>query len=126
MSRIVGFAEGESLAPTVYERGEETIGGIQANRRMEASMPKRTDSTEAAGSSDLMELLELQAYCCVYCGSELKPKSAELDHRVPRSKGGLDAAVNLQWLCKPCNRAKGEESHEAFVERCRRVAERHS
>ena len=32
----------------------------------------------------------------------------DLDHIVPRSKGGLDADENLQLLCSSCNRIKGQ------------------
>lgn len=43
---------------------------------------------------------------CVYCGAE----AAHLDHVVPISKGGADAAHNLLPACANCNLSKGARS----------------
>ena len=44
---------------------------------------------------------------CPGCGLRKYEVDFELDHVVPRSKGGLDADENLQLLCSSCNRIKG-------------------
>lgn len=38
------------------------------------------------------------------CGERLR--APEIDHIIPRSRGGGDARSNLQGLCKPCHSAK--------------------
>lgn len=40
---------------------------------------------------------------CSICGST---DNLELDHIIPKSKGGTDDSSNLQWLCKTHNRQK--------------------
>ena len=45
---------------------------------------------------------------CAGCGREYSFKDMEMDHVVPRSKGGQDDDSNLQLLCGHCNRVKGD------------------
>jgi hypothetical protein len=41
---------------------------------------------------------------CQHCGSYKDP---QIDHIIPWSRGGTHDASNLQVLCGPCNRRKG-------------------
>lgn len=48
-------------------------------------------------------------FTCQACGKELldaEPRMLSLDHLVPRSKGGTNAASNLILVCTPCNAAR--------------------
>ncbi|MGQ0536678.1 MAG: HNH endonuclease [Methanobacteriota archaeon] len=40
---------------------------------------------------------------CARCGSG---SELEFDHIIPASRGGGNTAVNIEVLCRPCNRAK--------------------
>ena len=49
---------------------------------------------------------------CAMCGVKTikepyQPRSAELDHIIPLSKGGLHSYANTQCSCRKCNGAKG-------------------
>ena len=45
---------------------------------------------------------------CALCRNPITDlKEAELDHRVPLSKGGSDDPSNLQLAHRECNRTKG-------------------
>ena len=46
-------------------------------------------------------------YKCNICGNSAKEGfSLEVDHILPKSKGGKNIMSNLQTLCKSCNRGK--------------------
>lgn len=52
-------------------------------------------------------------YTCVHCGRKLRKDSVEIDHILPRSKGGENTPENLQCLCKYCNRSKGNKTDQS-------------
>ncbi|MFA7114913.1 MAG: HNH endonuclease [Candidatus Omnitrophota bacterium] len=43
---------------------------------------------------------------CVFCGSE---ECLEMDHLIPKSRGGIDSADNMVWSCKICNASRGNK-----------------
>jgi 5-methylcytosine-specific restriction endonuclease McrA len=47
---------------------------------------------------------------CVYCGK----KGEEIEHIVPKSKGGTNSVQNLTLSCRKCNESKGNLSLKAF------------
>lgn len=47
---------------------------------------------------------------CVYCGA----KAEEIDHVIPRSKGGSNSTYNLVASCRSCNEKKSNLSLKAF------------
>ena len=46
-------------------------------------------------------------YCCAYCNEQLGPRSATLDHIIPKVMGGLTVPENLCGACITCNGSKG-------------------
>ena len=54
---------------------------------------------------------------CGGCRSHFEFRHFEVDHVIPRSKGGTDHIDNLQLLCGHCNRLKGDRPQEYLVAR---------
>ena len=54
---------------------------------------------------------------CGGCRSHFEFRHLEVDHVIPRSRGGTDHIDNLQLLCGHCNRIKGDRPQEYLVAR---------
>ena len=57
-------------------------------------------------------LLEKFNRKCAYCGKRDAP--LEIEHIVPRSRGGSDRVSNLTISCHECNQTKGNQTAEEF------------
>jgi len=57
-------------------------------------------------------LLEKWGRKCAYCGKKDVP--LEIEHIVPRSRGGSDRVSNLTIACHECNQTKGNQTAEEF------------
>ena len=60
------------------------------------------------------DVLKRAGFHCELCGIPADQKALEVDHIVPRSKGGPDALVNLQALCYSCNAMKRDRDDTDF------------
>jgi hypothetical protein len=49
---------------------------------------------------------------CAYCGAEQVP--LQIEHVIPKSRGGTDRASNLALACAPCNVRKGKRTAAEF------------
>ncbi|MYC81519.1 MAG: hypothetical protein F4X19_05425, partial [Acidobacteria bacterium] len=79
--------------------------------------PKRTDPDAPSRSRDIKQVLyrRQEGRCAGQCGADSQGRKLDLDlfevdHIVPRSKGGADVDDNLQLLCPTCNRRKGSRT----------------
>jgi len=59
-------------------------------------------------------------HCCQYCGCRLSRGDLNLDHVVPRSRGGTSTWDNVVCSCCRCNRVKGGRTPEEAGMRLRR------
>jgi 5-methylcytosine-specific restriction endonuclease McrA len=60
-------------------------------------------------------LLEKFGRKCVYCGAKDVP--LEIEHIIPKSRGGSNRVSNLTLACQPCNQKKGNQTAEEFGHR---------
>ena len=64
----------------------------------------------------LLSLMSKYGRKCWYCQTPFKSfHEVEVDHVVPRSRGGSSKMSNLAIACIPCNRAKGDRSLNEFL-----------
>ena len=54
------------------------------------------------------KIFERDNFTCVYCGARSYEEPLEIDHVIPRCKGGTDNENNLVTSCRKCNRMKGK------------------
>jgi 5-methylcytosine-specific restriction endonuclease McrA len=57
-------------------------------------------------------LLEKFDRTCVYCG--IKDVPMEIEHVIPKSRGGTNSITNLVLSCRKCNQKKGNQTAEEF------------
>jgi len=61
------------------------------------------------------QILSRDSFSCVYCGKNGFETELEVDHVVPKSKGGSDDPTNLVTSCFECNRGKSSASMSDVV-----------
>ena len=54
---------------------------------------------------------------CAYCGCQISIDDMQVDHIIPKWKGGSDEANNLNPSCRMCNFYKGGNDIETFRKR---------
>jgi diadenosine tetraphosphate (Ap4A) HIT family hydrolase len=78
-------------------------------KRGETIWSHRTKSSGYISGSLRYEILKKSAFHCELCGISADQKALEVDHIVPRNKGGTDEPHNLQALCYSCNAMKRDK-----------------
>ena len=79
---------------------------IEKARATHARLQSFSEAAAWRGFRD--QVLSHDGFRCVYCGAAGVP--LELDHIVPKSRGGTHSLENLTAACKPCNSSKGAKS----------------
>ncbi len=76
--------------------------------------PKRTDieAIEPSSPSVKKALYKAQNGKCIGCNNDYLEKDMEIDHIIPKSRGGGNYLENYQLLCGNCNRTKGNRPME--------------
>lgn len=97
-------------------QGEEGLYGIiksGANYQLVSlAVGAKREPRRALGGDLALAVSLRQGGRCAVCGVPIGaegPRRAELDHRVPRTRGGDNSEANLQGLCTACNNSKSTQ-----------------
>ena len=116
----VGIDISEKAVELVNMRLREFMGDLFHSRLVTArtDIPRRTDiDAPIPYRKQKHVLFGRQEGKCAGCKIEFLFKIMEVDHVVPRSRGGTDHPENLQLLCPNCNRIKGDREMAYLVAR---------
>ena len=116
----VGIDISEKAVELVNMRLREFMGDLFHSRLVTArtDIPRRTDiEAPIPYRKQKHVLFGRQEGQCAGCKTEFLFKIMEVDHVVPRSRGGTDHPENLQLLCPNCNRIKGDRDMAYLVAR---------
>ena len=116
----VGIDISPMAVELVHRRLRDTLGELYHAGMVTArtDIPQRTDIEAPINYRQNRHVLfGEQEGKCNGCQMEFPFKMFEVDHQVPRSRGGTDHKSNLQLLCSPCNRIKGDRPMEYLMAR---------
>ncbi len=95
-------------------------GGMLTEFIITDKKPKRADTKLEKKNKPIKDtLFEQQKGICNGCRKKFEPENFEIDHIIPKSKGGGDFYDNLQLLCGNCNKVKGDRPMEDLVAKLR-------
>jgi diadenosine tetraphosphate (Ap4A) HIT family hydrolase len=92
---------------------DEKIGEYIEKRGEEIWSHRNNASAYISGSTQY-EVLKRAKRKCELCGISANDKRLDVDHIIPRSKGGSNDISNLQALCYTCNQQKGNRDDTDF------------
>ena len=112
----VGIDLSEKAVELVTGRMKSELGLFyDANHRND--VPQRSDTFDFKHNYGEMKhiLFGQQEGHCKICGHDFPFRMFEIDHVIPKSKGGPDHIENRQLLCPPCNKLKSDGTMEAAI-----------
>ncbi len=114
----VGIDISPQAARLVNVRLRESMGNLFHDRLVttRTDIPRRTDiGAPIHYRKNKHVLFGQQEGHCTGCQMDFPFKVLEVDHVVPRSRGGTDHLDNLQLLCSHCNRIKGDRDQAYLI-----------
>ena len=113
----VGIDISEKAADLVKDRMDSEIGKVLSGAHR-TDIPKRTDLGKVIQYNHARNkrlLYGEQGGYCNGCETHFELRNFDVDHIIPRAKGGTDHISNLQLLCGHCNSVKGDRPQEYLL-----------
>ena len=108
----IGIDIAEQAVEVLVERLSDDAG-IFKDFLSTAIIPQRTDIQIIEPTKSVKERLYKEQNClCNACGKHFDIWNLEIDHIIPKTKGGGNYYENYQLLCGACNRIKGDRPME--------------
>lgn len=109
---IEAWREWQQAGNTFRETRPASWRGVTANGRTGIQELTRVPLASVRGWYTLrFQVLKRDGYRCQLCGATAADGARlEVDHKVPRARGGTDDESNLWVLCLPCNRGKRDKA----------------
>jgi len=116
----------EAWAAVEPARAEEAIGTPRGALRIPRPLLLRTFNRVPRAPVRLSRrnVFLRDGHTCQYCGVRPPVRDLNLDHVVPRSRGGRSTWDNLVTSCRSCNLRKGGQMPDEFGTRPRKVPTR--
>lgn len=116
--RWAGIDISPKAVDLVNIRLQQSMGGLFHDRLVTSrtDIPRRTDIDAPRNYRQNKHVLfGQQEGECAGCRMDFPFKIFEVDHVIPRARGGTDHLDNLQLLCPHCNRVKGDRPMEHLL-----------
>ena len=91
------------------------------NRRFFWARMTKLRGPERASHVELARLWKSQRGLCGLTGETLDRLNADLDHILPKARGGKDDITNLRWVTKEVNMVKRDLTDDEFFALCGQV-----
>ena len=96
-------------------RGNEWSGYGNKRTPKKRSRPKTKSKQRGISPTLRFEILQRDKHRCGYCGQGVSENVVlEVDHIIPKSRGGTNAKTNLLTACLDCNRGKRDKIAEGY------------
>ncbi len=101
-----GNLSGDEIDQLIQECSRKLADFLEG--RKTAVWDHRKKSTGYIPGSKKYEVLKQAKFRCQLCGKSAMEEAIQVDHIIPRNKGGNDDMENLQALCRSCNAMKAD------------------
>jgi len=111
----IGIDLSKKTEELIRDRLADDVGALFNDFTHFTDLPDRRDVKRMTKKEAKPILYGTQEGNCAGCGEHFEARHLEVDHDIPKSKGGGDYLDNYQLMCGNCNRIKGNRPMEYLL-----------